>query len=537
MSQKITLLDKNGKAISATIKSKNLPVIQVPKQNAMGLYGNIYSYGQAGRYKYRYYTLSDNNQGLDSYSRELLVRWGRECAAQLPIVSTAIKTLAQFSVGDGYMPEYVGNNPEWGKLAIDWLTESWYPNCCTRGNAYPFTTCLSLFSQTIDTDGDFLQVFGTDKYGFPMFQIIPTHRIKSTKDNSVVEEGPYKGCMISDGIVYTTQGKSVGYVVQNVQNMVNTMVSQTSEDLIFDVKDSRLIFDVRYFDKNRGIPAIGPAILQALSIQELQQYTMDKLKIESMIGLIQSTPSGESPQELQDTLTSLLDNAKLTGQALYVSPNDHAVQIINGPEINYVRADGGDIKTLASSSPANEMQEYMNKLETEILSCLGVPHQLLYTPNKVGGRITSATAEVFRKAIKERQKLLDTAAKFTVAWALSKAMEVGLIPRNDNENMIRVIDFTHEAEFSLDAKYDADIILNNMNNGVCSLNDVTTKLFNKTSSEVVKEQADEQINFYKEAKRVAEETGIDLNIVIANWKETAVKTTNIIQTQTDDSPE
>ena len=177
------LLDSRGNRLSS--------VSVTPSKKAMGLYGNIFGYGNAGKFKYRYYTLADNNQGIDTYSRELLVRWSRELAAQLPIVSTAIDIISQFSIGNAYLPEYRGENAAWGKIATDFLVQEFYPHCNVRGQK--FQNCLSLMSKTIDRDGDLLQVYGQDKYGFPMFQVIMANRIRSANDNSVCEEGPYKG--------------------------------------------------------------------------------------------------------------------------------------------------------------------------------------------------------------------------------------------------------------------------------------------------------------------------------------------------------
>ena len=507
-------------------------------KQAQGLFGNIFGYSQAGKFKYRFYTLSDSNQGLDTYSRELLVRWSREMEAQNPTISSAIDILSQFAVGDSYLPVYTGNNKEWGKQVVDWLLNDWYPNCCTRGNAYDFQTSVNLFSKALDTDGDFLQVFGSSTEGFPMFQIIPSHRIKNMgKDGQkITDDGQYKDCIMSDGIIYTPQGTAVGACVENASNMVNSMAEQTPK-IIFDFTNSKLIFSTRFFDKNRGIPSIGSAILQAISLQELDQYEMDKLKMQSMIGLVEHTPSGEAPIELQNTFQQLLSQSDETGNALFISPNDHAVKIIQGPEMRYVKANGGDIKSFASTGPTNDAQEYMTKLETQVLSTLGVPHQLVFSTTKIGGRVTSACAEIFRAAISKRQRILDKTCKFTVGWAIAKAIKAGILPENNDENLTRVFDFTHPPTFSLDAKYDADIITNRLTNGISSMNDATTNLLNKTASEVMSEQEAEQIEFYNRAKKVSETTGIDLNMVIANWRQTPLKTTQTMQVApTEDTP-
>ena len=493
------LVNKSGAPIVNNVVNKT------PTKQAANLFGNIFNQANAGRYKYRYYTLQDSNQGIDTYSRELLVRWSREMAAQLPVVTSAIKLLSQFAVSNAYIPEYIGNNSAWGKVATDWLKDEWMPNCCTRGNSYDWQTCLNLFSQTLDVDGDFLQVFGQDKYGFPMFQIIPTHRIRNMgRDGQITMEGEFKDCINQDGVIYTLQGKAVGFTVDNANNLVNTLAKQT-DSIIFNNKDAHLVFDVKYFDKHRGIPSIGAAILQAISLQELDQYEMDKAKMQSMVGLVEKTPTGEAPQELQNTLQDLLSQSTTTGNALMITPNDHAVRIINGPEIRYVRAEGGDIKSFQSNGPTSDAQEYMTKLETQVLATLGVPHQLLFSTTKVGGRVTSAVAEMFRKTIADRQKLLDKHAKFTVGWALAKAIDAGLIPDNKEENLTKVFEFTKPQEFSLDSRYDNDIVITNLDKGIISLNEATKIISNKTSSEVMEEQAKDLTQFYKLADRKKEQ--------------------------------
>lgn len=506
MIKKPTLFDSRGNTIQS----------QPPKKKALGLYGNIYSFPNYGKFRPRFYTLGDSSQGVDTLSRELVVRWSREMYSQLPFIPAAINALAEYSVGDTYVPEYYGENKEWWKIAKDWLMESFYPNCCVRGNDYDFQTCLNLESKLIDVDGDYLVIYGIDK-GFPRFQIIQNNRIKSNNlDNQMITTGPYAGTILSDGVYYTMQGKAVAYNVANAGNLVNNMVSQT-DDAVYSTKNSRLVYDAKYIDKSRGIPSIGAAILQALSIQELDQYLMEKIKIESTVALVEKTPSGEAPLELQNTLEALNQQGTEYG-SFTVPPNTHAVDIVQGSSIRYIHAEGGDLQTLNSNSPANETAEYMLRLESQILSTLGVPHQLIYSTDKVGGRITSGIGEIFRSAIRRRQKIVDKRAKFCLVWALNVAMEQGLIPDNRDENIYKYIEFSHPKDFSLDAKYDADIVINNLNNGISTLNDATSKLYNKTSEETLDIQKNEQISFYKKCQEVSTTTGVDINTVIVGWR-------------------
>lgn len=488
------------------------------KKNAFGLYGNIYNFQNAGKFRQRYYTLGDTNNGLDTLSRELLVRWSREMYAQLPIIRSAVRALADFAIGDSYLPQYSGTNPEWWSTAKKWLLDEWYPSCNVRGSHYDFQTSLRLESRLIDTDGDYLLVFGV-KNDLPKFQIIQNNRIKSSdQDNTVVKSGVMDGTIICDGVYYTPAGEAIGYAVQNAQNLVNDSTTQAKQ-MIFSARDAQLVLDPEFIDKLRGVPAIGSAILQALSISELDQYLMEKVKIESSIALIEKTPTGQAPYELQNTMEELLNRGATTGlQAGNIPRNLHALQVVQGADIRYVYSSGGDIKTLSSTTPANESANYMERLETQVLSTIGVPHTLLFSNDKIGGRVTSGMAAVFRSAICRRQSVMDKTAKLRVCWALVKAAEMGLVPANDEEVLPRVLSFTKPPRFSMDAKYDNQILTDNYQNGISTLSEVTRSLYAKSSDEILADQEQEQIAFYEAANRVAKATGIDVVTVIGGWR-------------------
>lgn len=505
---KSSIVDKRGKPLSY-----NQPI----KNKAQGLYGNIYSYPNYGKFRPRYYTLGDSSQGVDTLSRELLVRWSREMFAQLPFIPAAIKVLADFSIGSAYLPIYKGTNKDWWKKAEEWLLDEFYTNCSVRGSIYDFQTSLKLESQLIDVDGDYLVLYGSDESRLPKFQIIQNNRIRSNNtDNVMVQEGKFAGCILSDGVYYTLNGKPVGYHVFNGGNLVNSNATNSS-DLLVSARDGYLIFDPKYIDKARGIPSIGSAILQALSVQELDSYITEKIKIQSTIALIEKTPSGEAPLELQNQLEALNQQGSEYG-GFNPSPNTHAVDIVQGAQIRYVHAEGGDIKTLSENSPGSETADYMARLETQVLSTLGVPHQLIYSTDKTSGRITSGIAEIFRSAIEQRQRIMDKRASLCVSWALARAMEQGIIPMNNEENLRKVVGFTHPPLFTFDKKYESQIAISEYQAGISTLNAATTRIYNKSVEQTLEEQKSEQIMFYTKAQEVSNQTGVPLNTVIAGWR-------------------
>jgi hypothetical protein len=244
---------------------------------------------------------------------------------------------------------------------------------------------------------------------------------------------------------------------------------------------------------------------------------MEKVKIESCVGLIEKTPSGEGPLELQQTLAAL--NAQAGAQGIFSpSPNVHGVEIVDGPTMRYVKASGGEIQTLASNTPADQTSNYIDRLEKHILATIGVPHQLLFSPMEVAGRISDGVGEIFNRAVSRRQKILDGHGKFIISWAVANAMQQGLIPSNYDENLYKAFELTHPPVFSLNQGYDAKADLEAYKAGAITLNDIAKKR-DTTASEILEQRENETFEFISRAQRVAQKTGVDLQLVMSTMRE------------------
>ena len=522
------ILDKHGRPIA----SSN----QLVKQ-AFGMFGSIYEPPNAGRFRPRYYTTQDSEVGVNQYSRDLLLRWSREMAAQQPWIWAGVKTLSLFSVGDQYKPRYVGSNSEWGKEAEAWLIEQFYPNCCVRGPNYDFQTIITLLCENVDVDGDVLLVFGEDD-GQPKIQLVPAHRIRTigtapfafSPNDANPTVGPYPDTTVSDGVVYDMKGKPVAYAVQNIKNMVNTAFSDSNgKNVYVSTRNSRLVYQPRFPDRGRGLPTISSGILQAMSVEEIEAYMTEKLKIQSMYAVVEKTPEGEGPLEEEEAYRRAANSvSNLEGFSLASQPWENASQglrVVNNPAIKYVSCAGGDIKFPAASVSDKESSNFISRLEAHVLSCLGVPHALLFSPDDVSGKMNTSVVEIFNGAIHKRQQLLDEHGKFIIGWALSKAMRNGDLPPNDEEIMTNCFDLTHPQPFSIDDPKVRSADLSDYAAGVKSLDDIA-KRSNTTAEKIMAQREKEAHQFFQMAKRISEKEGIDLNIVIQSLRNPLNPTSN-----------
>jgi len=513
---------------------KPLNIAPSVKKQGFAQFSSIYEYPNQQRYRSRFYVNQDSELGASNLTRDFICRWSRELCAQTGWVYSAIRMLALYSVGSAYLPQYQGNNKEWGKLATTWLTNEFYPNCNKRGPTFDFTTTMFVASMMLDQDGDMLCIYGEDESGNPKIQIVPSHRISSRNSKNQQDTffvtpssentptaGPLPNTIVSDGVVYDYQGGPVGYNVMNPNNMVNSLLGNQGNQF-FSTKDAQLIYDPRFFDRGRGFPSISSAVLTGLSLQEIQDYMVEKLKIESMVALVEKTPNGEGPLEDNNSYASMLaesnDIGLYPGIANGAQSATKGLKIVTGPTIKYVNASGGDIKSLASNTPAGETQEYITRLESHVLQAIGVPHPLLFSPEKISGRMSDGVGKLFNSSINYRQKILDKWAAFICSWAVAKAIKNGDLPPNDEESLYGLFTFTHPAAFTLNDGYDRQSDVSDYQAGLKSLTEILSKR-NKNIVDFMKEIEDEKTLFFQTAQNIAKATDTDIKLVINSLRE------------------
>lgn len=510
---------KRGKANTKVIN--NINVTLPPRTNAMGLLPNPMSFQNAGKFRPRFYTLSGNETGIDKLSREQVVRLSRELFAQFPIFNVASDSKANLVVGDHWEFKYCGNDIKFKEAAESFINDTWYNRCNTRGSTYDFKTLIRLMSRTLDIDGDFAVIFTKDDNGWPLLQIINTERITNNHDGGEAIEVEGKTYRCYDGVLFDDDMRPT-YL--SISNSVGNFVSQgTTSDIIYvSLRDSKLIFSPQYFDKYRGLPSLYAGVLYGLSLQELDQYLMETLKLESTIAVLNINDSGEAPQEYSNLLESIQSQAaaQTNGTTNIIggmpgsipSPTTHAINVQQGSTERYIK-EGNDVKSFRSQRPSEEIQSYMNRIETALLSAIGYPHQLIYSSDKITGRSAYAITEMVRKNVLCRQQLLNKYCKLFVAWALSNAIELGYIPPTD-ENIYNNTEFTKPAQFSIDAGYDNKAMIENYKLGLTSLSSISDTQ-GIDSDKIMKDRVRETNNLLSVVETLStKHKDIDKNIIL-----------------------
>lgn len=319
------------------------------------------------------------------------------------VVKGTIEQKASYTVGNTFLPEYQGPDPEWGKMATDWLL-NWYSISNVAGGLFDFQTVLYLLSVSIDRDGDTF-VLLTEQGGIPAIQCIPAHRIGQRRDEKRVESGGYKGLRIRKGVILNKAGRAVAYRV---------LGETEAEDEDVSARNLIQLFDPSYTDQSRGIPLFGHAVNSFRDMQESQEREMMAQLLLSSLAFVESNPFG-GPDPDNPTIDYSIDGAP-------------TCENFEGGSIKFFRSgDGSKLEAVSNNRPSAEYQAFHDRLIRSALVGTGWPLALVAMADGQGtaDRISLLQG---KKAISDRQHLLKPFCKRIVTYALGKAIDSGLLP-------------------------------------------------------------------------------------------------------------
>jgi hypothetical protein len=453
---------------------------------AMGLYPTPYSHNNFGNFRIRPWNLQDTEQSVNLSDRRNLVSFSRQLFAQMPALSACSELKAKLAVGNAYEVIYSGD-PDWGVQMVRFI-KRWYTRCCTAGIAFNFKKCLKILSMKLDDDGDNLALFILSKNNSPLIQFVASHRIDQRGAGNTILDGTYKGYDVANGVVKSPSGFPVGYYVRN---------NDPDEDAVVSTRDSYLIFDPKHFDLQRGLPVISQGITTGLSLLDIQEYLQTTIKIESMIHAVNANAAGEAPAHRTQSTSEIEEDLETSTQ----SPIPPQIEPV-GQGIYYIKH-RDRLESFKSNRPAVETANYLEDLETKLISLTGIPHQILYSPEKLGGATARGIKEIVIETILDRQQILDNFARLAVSRAIAVAIQNGELDETD-EPYWELISFTHPEEFSLDRGYDNEIDLNNLRAGVDTLDNITSRR-GQRSKEIRAVRKEETLELYRTIEAIKKE--------------------------------
>ncbi len=477
-------------------KTTSLIVDQYGKPMAFGLYPSPQL--KPNNYRPRYYTsVADTHKNVNSGDHYEQLRYGRSMFATLPDLGGSIRSKASWAVGpNSFSPIFTGEDQAWGDIAEKWLVNNFYGVCNIAGNNYDFRTTLYNTSIALDVDGDSLLVLAQNRDGFPLIQIIPSHRIANRDNAETMKGGKFDGYTVINGVIINDLVRPIGYCI---------LGDKPEDDYQISTANCQLLFEADWADQYRGISRIATPLTDLLDLNDIDDYIKLSIKRAVAFGVIHSKAGGQVDTSDGSYVGAEEDSLQLI--------NNKPIEVVNGGETVILNAEFGEkMETFKYDMPAQTTQDYIERVRRGALFSVGWPIELL-DPSKVGGASVRLIQDLARRSVASRQVTLEKRAKFIVNFAVTKAMNNSLIPQNNGDwwNW----SFTKGAAICVDSGNEANSDREGYKLGSTSLQEISSKKgidwqeLRKQNQKEVEDLLDRAIDISKK-KKVPFETALVL---------------------------
>ena len=354
-------------------------------------------------------SLSDPSVRVNEYQRRNLVDQSRNFVANLPEVTAAMQRLADFTVGTALIPIYNGQNQVWGNQIKRNYLDKVTNNLTRLGLAADWQSTWQLVLKTVLTDGDLLMIPYTDRYGLPKLDFVEGHRVAGRDGTSIVKGGRFDGYRCEDGVIYDSADTVMGYQIQG---------DTQEQDYTISKANCFLIYSPFSFKKGRGLPLLSAASRQARNLMDYQHYIPQIVKQEGGIQLIETNKEGKAPAGR--TAYSAFNQVSPTNPTIGTTAVN-AVTEYTQAGYRYIKTNGGKLESLKSDRPTREVQSYINATQKEML-CGLFPHQLLLSPETVGGPGARGMKEILVASINTHRAMIEKWALIALQFVLSVGM-------------------------------------------------------------------------------------------------------------------
>jgi hypothetical protein len=464
---------------------------------------------------------------ITAEGRRNILSLGRWLGKNVPAVEGALNEQCEYASAV-FAPQFTGTDREWGDRAEKWLA-SHHEICDVAGWPYGMRHYRRMLLLSVLRDGEMGTLLTQTPGGYPQLQIVPSHRIGSSRSESVVnyaglrlarpgDTGAY-GEWLPDGAMLDDQGRFVGLLEFDGQTIIDGVIVDDwmravgyrvlIDDTSFQdvsANDCYLTFRPEFPGQLRGISVLASSMFDWQDIREARKFELIAQKAGAAISLIERNETGEA-QAGADWLQLPSGGAATAGSATGLT-----TEVLDGGTIRYFRAgSGGGIEAFRQDRPSSQQQEFEGKVTRSNLYAMGWSVDFGLDPTKVGGAPMRVVVERINRAVGAlQQQLLERACRRYDGYALSKAMKLGLLPWNDEWWAWR---YQGPSQLTADAKYQSDVDLQERRTGIKTLSRIAAER-GEDWMDVRIQREREAEDLLERAKRLAQKWDIDLSVAL-----------------------
>lgn len=422
--------------------------------------------------------------------RRNLMTAGRRLMASNSVVRAAVNDMVRLSASSYQMHFYTQDN-EWNTRAEE-ILRNHDLICDSRGQGYNMRTITEFLVKGPTIDGD----TGVIKYftpsGFPMFQVVPSHRITSPIGigSGIMTGGRYDGRRYIDGVVVNEYLRPLAYLVA-----VGTDRRYSAQVMAIPANDMLLNYVPEYCDQVRGYSQLGASIFDWQDVQDTRRFDLIGRKARASRAMIVHNESGEADetQRVFDDSRDITDNELVS----------LSKETLDGGVIEYYKAStGAKIEAIPDDRPSSNGMEFDRQITRDALAGIGWSYDYAIDPTKAGGAQMRVVIEKINRTILHLQRtLIEPARRQLDNWRINVFMQRGDLPFNEEWMRYR---YQVPAKLTADAKYQSQVDLIEYAAGFTTQERIAA---NRSSS--WEDDQDQKIREIKRAVERANAEGID----------------------------
>lgn len=354
---------------------------------------------------------ADSSVTLTSWSRLRAMALSRWAYINVPVVKGAVDLMARLTVGTGFTPSTRGKDK-----GITKLYDAVYN---ARAKSIGFAGGESMDElllhdcRATDIDGDLGYVMTEDESGAEKMQLIEGHRITSgaTRDTRCI-----------DGVWVDTYARKCAYEV--------LLPGDSDATKTINARDFIYLAERNRPDEIRSMTALIHALNPLQDLYEIIAFATASAKKNAETGLVIETdtpndlPTG-APRGMQVRAAIPAANGNPAVPAQYVTYE----QVTGGGGKVAVLRPGEKLNSFNHSHPSPTIEAWSEFIIRGIASGYGLPFEILWNPENIGGANTRMMTALLRARLAQRRATLIfpklNRARF---WILARAIKRGDIP-------------------------------------------------------------------------------------------------------------
>lgn len=442
------------------------------------------------------------------WTRLQLLSLSRWLYANVLPVRGAVNEIADIAAGN-LAAQFDGEDSAWGRTAEMWM-ETHDRICCVSGETYSMQMLRRLIALHIIRDGDVgVLLVRLPGSGYPQFQLIPSHRIRSETSATTVVGGVYDGATIVDGVILNEFGRPIAYQVTD---------DQGRNPVLYSSRDLRLIYIPEFGDQVRGIPSLASSAIHWQDWDDAQRFELLAQKKAASQTFLEHNETGEAPEDAAFLLGSVEATPCSTEKGIHVEE-------MHGGEYRYARSgSGAKIEAISFDRPSANQQAFMSTVVRNCMYGLGWSIDFSFDPSKVGGASMRIVIEKCNRTLEKiREFALYPTSRWMDGWRIAVATQLGLVPQSEEWYKWR---YQGASKLTADARYQFDVSKGEVDKGFSSVQAEAAMRGRDWES-----MLDQQIDYLAAVQAKCDAKGVDPSLILTPASTVSVSKTEETPTE------